>query len=156
MPSMSDEQRANYPGVAPILSQLLFNRGLVEIRDVEEFCREDEVFHDPFLFRDMAAAVDLVISHIKAGNKIIVYGDYDADGVTAATVLLENLLILRAQADVYLPDRVSEGYGLNMEVIKKIAADGGKLIITVDSGIRNKPEIELAKKLGIDVIVNYT
>ena len=153
MPSLPDELISNYPGISPILRQLLFNRGLVDVRGVEEFCREDGIFHDPFLFRDMTAAVDLIIFHIKAGNKIIVYGDYDADGVTASTVLLENLLILKANADVYLPDRVSEGYGLNADVIKKIASEGGKLIITVDTGIRNKPEIDLAKSLGIEVIV---
>ena len=140
------------PDISPVLWQLLFNRGLKNPEEIEAFFTETD-FYDPFLFKNMAAAVDLIIGHIKQGNKIVVYGDYDADGVTASVILLETLNILHGAAEVYLPDRVTEGYGLNQAAINQIAEQGFKLIITVDNGIRNKEEVTYAKKLGLDVII---
>ena len=99
----------------------------------------------------MEAATDLIIKHIKEGNKIVVYGDYDADGVTASVILLETLQTLQAKVDIYLPDRVSEGYGLNKAALKSLASQGVKLIITVDNGIRNKEEADYAQTLGLDL-----
>lgn len=156
-----------HPALNPILLQLLFNRGIKEKEEIDVFLSDHlpaektlvigdqavDAFYDPFLFRDMAAAVELIISHIKAGDQIVVYGDYDADGVTATVILLETLKILHAQAEVYLPDRVSEGYGLNRAAIDQIASQGGKLIITVDNGIRNKEEVAYAKSLGLNIII---
>lgn len=136
----------------PAVLRLLYNRGLKNPALVKEFFGP-AVFYDPFLFKNMAGAVELIISHIKANNQIVVYGDYDADGVTASVVLLETLQILRAKAEVYLPDRVSEGYGLNKLALDSIAASGAKLVITVDNGIRNKDEVLYAQKLGLDVII---
>lgn len=135
--------------------QLLYNRGLTEKKEIEEFLEADYQKYklDPFLFNDIEKAVELIINKVKAGEKIIVYGDYDADGVTATTVLLETLKTLKAVVDIYLPDRVSEGYSLNQEAIKEIAAGGAKLIITVDNGIRNKAEVAYARELGLEVIV---
>lgn len=154
-------------GLHPVLLALLYQRGFKtesEIKSfldytldnsmVKPFSKEDKhPFYSPFLFRDMEAAVKLIISHIKAGNLILVYGDYDADGVTSSVVLLEALKLLHAKAEVYLPDRVSEGYGLNRAAIDQVAKDGVKLIITVDCGVRNKDEVAYAKELGIDVII---
>jgi single-stranded-DNA-specific exonuclease len=101
----------------------------------------------------MTAAADLIIKHIKAGDPIVVYGDYDADGVTASVILLETLKILHAQVEVYLPDRVTEGYGLNKAAIKQIVEQGFKLIVTVDNGIRNKEEVAYAQSQGLDIII---
>lgn len=167
LPPISAETVAAHPDIRPVVLQLLHNRGLKEGADIQKFLAselEPELvlayapddrarFYDPFLFRDMAAAVDMIIGHIKAGRRIVVYGDYDADGVTSSVVLLEALRLLHAAAEVYLPDRVSEGYGLNKAAIKQIAAQGVKLIITVDNGIRNRAEVEYAKQLGLDVII---
>ena len=136
--------------LSPLVMQLLYNRGLIEPMALEAYLHDvlpadktldiagvsDLRFYDPFLFKNMGAAVDLIISHIKAGHKIVVYGDYDADGVTASVILLETLKILQAKVEVYLPDRVSEGYGLNLTAIDQIAEQGFSLIITVDNGIR--------------------
>lgn len=143
---------AAHPDINPLLLQLLYNRGLKDDKDIKAFFADSD-FYDPFLFKNMAAAVDLIIKHIKAGNKIIVYGDYDADGVTSSVILLETLNILHGAAEVYLPDRVSEGYGLNKAAINSIVEQGAKLVITVDNGIRNKAEVAYAKKLGLDVII---
>lgn len=153
--------------IHPALLQLLFNRGFttsaainnylnykLDKELVKSFSDDDGLlFYDPFLFKDMATAVDLIISHIKQGDLIVVYGDYDADGVTSSVILQETLEILHAKTEVYLPDRVSEGYGLNKMAINQIVNSGAKLVITVDNGIRNKAEVAYAKEKGLDVII---
>ncbi len=166
LPKIDDQATKANPDVNLVLLQLLYNRGLKDPASIKVFLAGDlgpeqtlqlgpeaSRFYDPFLFKNMAAAVDLIIKHIKAGNKIVVYGDYDADGVTSSVILLETLRILHAVVEVYLPDRVSEGYGLNKAALNQIAAQGVKLIITVDNGIRNKAEAAIAKKLGLDIII---
>ncbi len=150
-----------------IFQQLLFNRGLNTPESINSFLQgelnpelarplfkgADYLFYDPFLFKDMEKAVDLIISHLKKRQPIVVYGDYDADGVTSSVILLETLRLLNGQAEVYLPDRVSEGYGLNKKAINQIQQAGFKLIITVDNGIRNQAEVAYAKSKGLDVII---
>lgn len=153
--------------INPILAGILWNRGLhnteaaraflsddIDPALVLDFAGDDSLrFYNPFLFRDMQAAVDLIIGHLKAGNKIVVYGDYDADGVTSSAVLAQALKTLHAQVEVYLPDRVSEGYGLNKTALEQIKEQGFSLVITVDNGIRNKEEVDYARNLGLDVII---
>jgi len=150
----------------PVVLQLLYNRGLKEKMSIDMFLEGElepakirsfgegaPAFYDPFLFKNMNAAVDLIISHIKAGHPLVVYGDYDADGVTSSVILLETLNILHGVAEVYLPDRVTEGYGLNKMAINQIVEQGYKLVITVDNGIRNKEEVAYAKEKGLDIII---
>lgn len=158
---------ALHPEINPVLLQLLFNRGLKDKIDIKAFLdselapekvlvigeNTEHAFYDPFLFKNMVAVVDLIINHIKKGNPIVVYGDYDADGVTSSVILLETLKILHATAEVYLPDRVSEGYGLNKAAINQIISQGFKLLITVDNGIRNYEEIAYAKSKGLEIII---
>lgn len=140
-------------GFSPVMAQLLYNRDLKTEDEIEAFLDPGSTFHDPFLFRDMDGAVNLLIAKIKAGEKIVVYGDYDADGVTASAVLFETLKILKARVEVYLPDRVSEGYGLNREAIDQLISSGVKLAVTVDTGIRNKQEVAYAKERGLEIII---
>ena len=158
---------SSLPEIEPVIAQILWNRGLRSATVARAFLSDalepelsldltgnkDLVFYNPFLFRDMQAAVDIIIKHIKARNKIVVYGDYDADGVTAAVVLSEALKTLQAMVDVYLPDRVSEGYGLNKSALDQIKEQGVSLVITVDNGIRNKDEVDYAHRLGLEVII---
>ncbi len=138
-----------------VVLQLLFNRGLVEKDSIDEFLSFDyeKYSHDPFLFQNMEKAVELIIKYIKEQNKIVIYGDYDADGITASAVLIEILTTLKAKVDVYLPDRVSEGCGLNKKAINELQKEEVRLIITVDGGIRNKEEVEYAKSLDLDIII---
>ncbi len=154
MPSDFWEKHQDYN---KFILQLLYNRGLKTDEDLKWFLNselsEPMEFLDPFLFKDMAPAVDLIISHIKQGNKIMIYGDYDADGVTSSALLYDIFKIFKAEVDFYLPDRVSEGYGLNMSVTNEIKNNNFSLIITVDNGIRNKDEVAYAQSLGLDVIV---
>jgi len=158
---------SSLPEIEPVIAQILWNRGLRSATVARAFLSDalepelsldltgnkDLVFYNPFLFRDMQAAVDIIVKHIKARNKIVVYGDYDADGVTAAVVLSEALKTLQAMVDVYLPDRVSEGYGLNKSALDQIKEQGVSLVITVDNGIRNKDEVDYAHRLGLEVII---
>lgn len=166
-PKADAEFFLNHPDINPVLLQLLFNRGLKDKIDIEAFLNcelaSDQTlvigenlehgFYDPFLFKNMSAAVDLIISHIKKGSPIVIYGDYDADGVTSSVILLETLRILHATAEVYLPDRVSEGYGLNKVAINQLVSQGAKLLITVDNGIRNFEEVAYAKSKGLEIII---
>jgi len=154
MPKISEGFVKKFPKYSRAVLQLLYNCGLKEKEEVKEFLNpEYEKLPDPFLFKDMERAVELIIKHVKNENKITVYGDYDADGVTASALLYEVLEILKARVDIYIPDRVSEGYGLNNEAIDKIAQNGVSLIITVDGGIRNKDEVKYAKSKGINIII---
>lgn len=162
----ADFLAADFPESA-LLRQLFFNRGFKDSVAAQSFLTgvlpanqvldiasdKEFLFYNPFLFKDMAVAVALIIKHLKARNKIVVYGDYDADGVTAAAILVETLKILHADVSVYLPDRINEGYGLNLPALEHLAAEGIKLVITVDSGIRNRGEILAAQALGLEVIV---
>ena len=140
--------------INPFILQLLYNRKIEKPEDLKWFLnKEENEFIDPFLFKDMDKAVDLIISHVKNSKKIMIYGDYDADGVTSSALLFDILQIFKAQVDFYLPDRISEGYGLNKPAIDEIKNAGFSLIITVDNGIRNKEEVAYAKSLGLDVII---
>lgn len=155
MPKISDKTIDSFPDYDQAVLQLLQNRSLLSKEKIKEFFADsiDSEKVDPFLFRYMEDAVELIIKHIKEGNQIFIYGDYDADGVTSSALLRDILELLKGQVEVYLPDRVSEGYGLNTNAIDYIKQQGGKLIVTVDGGIRSKDEVAHAKSMGIDVIV---
>ncbi|MBU0647080.1 single-stranded-DNA-specific exonuclease RecJ [Patescibacteria group bacterium] len=154
IPKVSEKLVKQYPDFHPVILQLLANRGLIEKEEIKKFFQVNyNNLLDPFLFKHMNEAVDLIISHIKAGNKIVIYGDYDADGITASAILVEILTIFKANVGVYIPDRTSEGYGLNEKAIDEIARTETKLIITVDNGIRNKKEVAYIKNLGLNVII---
>ena len=154
MPLVSDDFIKKNSEYNEIILQLLFNRGLIDKKQIEVFFQPDKAsLSDPFLFKNMKAAAVLTIKHIKEQNLIVIYGDYDADGVTATAVLIEILNIFKAKTSVYIPGRASEGYGLNSQAIAALVKSGAKLIITVDNGIRNKTEVGYAKSLGLDIII---
>lgn len=141
--------------ISELLASILVNREVTEQKQVEVFLnptRND--FHDPYSMPDMKEAVDRIETAIQKNEKIIIYGDYDVDGVTSITVL-KRFLQDRGMTNVgyYIPKRLDEGYGLNKEAVKKIQEEGYKLIITVDCGITGMEEIEYAYELGMEVIV---
>lgn len=152
---ITDEYKNSFPEVHPIILQLLYNRGLRDQARIDEFTNPDygQDSHNPFLFRHMRVAVDRIFTAIKAGEKITVHGDYDADGVSATVVMVEVLRALGADVCVYIPHRMTEGYGLNENTVDELAANGTRLIITVDCGISNKAEVAVAKEKGIDCII---
>ncbi|MFH1744548.1 MAG: single-stranded-DNA-specific exonuclease RecJ [bacterium] len=150
---IGDDFVKKFSGHDRVILQLAKNRGLDTEEKINDFLDSEGKLFDPFLFNDMEKAVDLIIKHIKNKNKIFVYGDYDADGVTSSCLLVETLETLCADVDVFLPDRVSEGYGLNKKAIDFIASQNTKLIITTDGGVRNVEEVKYAQELGLDVVI---
>ena len=154
-PEVSSEFVSKFPNLDKLTLQLLFNRNITEKEEIEYFVNPNysNTTFDPFLFKDMSAAVELVISHIKKQNKIVIYGDYDVDGVTSSSLLLSTIRSLKGIAEVYIPDRKSEGYGINNGAIDNIEKDKGRLLISVDCGIRNRDEVAYAKEKGLDVII---
>lgn len=110
-------------------------------------------FHDPFKLPDMKKAVARILKAIENNEKIVIYGDYDADGITSTTILKRYMKDRNVEVGTYIPNRLDEGYGLNEEAIREIAKEGYTLMITVDCGITAKSEVELAKNFGIDVII---
>lgn len=155
MPKISKSKLEEFKEVNEIILQLLTNRGIDTREEIDEFFSNtlDPKKVNPFLFKNMEEAVALIIKHIKAENQIFIYGDYDADGVTSSALLRDILELLKGKVEVYLPDRVSEGYGLNNNAIDYIKKQGGKLIVTVDGGIRSREEIAHAQSMGIEVLV---
>ena len=137
-----------------IIGKIIVNRNVTSDEDVRIFItptRDD--FHDPFLFKGMDIAVDRILQAINNKEKILIYGDYDVDGITSTTVLKKYLQERGGIVNTYIPNRLNEGYGLNKEAIKKIKEMGTDLIITVDCGISGIEEVKYAKELGIEVIV---
>lgn len=137
----------------PVLMQILYNRGIREREQIGAFLDgADAVQENPFRLKDMHLAVPRILRAIEKGEPICVYGDFDADGITATALLVSALQRAGAQVGGYIPDRVDEGYGLNVEAIERISQEAG-LLITVDCGIRSIEEVSAARRLGMDVIV---
>ena len=154
----SDEQKVKEVcekyNLNEVIGKIIVNRKVVNDEEVRIFItptRDD--FHDPFLFKDMDIAVNRIIKAIDNKENILIYGDYDADGITSTTVLKKYLQERGGIVNTYIPNRLDEGYGLNKEAIKKIKDMGTDLIITVDCGISGIEEVEYAKELGLEVIV---
>lgn len=140
--------------ISKLVANIIANKGLQNKKEIEIFLnptRKD--FHDPFLMPDMEKAVERIERAINNKEKITIYGDYDVDGITSSTVLSRFLEERGIKPDIYIPDRINEGYGLNQNAIKSIAENRTDLIITVDCGITAIKEVELAKELNMDVVV---
>ncbi|MDE0197912.1 MAG: single-stranded-DNA-specific exonuclease RecJ [Caldilineaceae bacterium] len=140
--------------VHPALLQVLYNRGLRDGDAVASFLQvEDAVQENPFRLTDMSAAVARIVRAIESREVICVYGDFDADGVTATVLMTTALQRAGALVGAYIPNRVDEGYGLNVEALKSIAGKGAQLLVTVDCGIRSVAEVAQAAELGMEVIL---
>ena len=151
IPEAVSQQLAKF---RPLTRQMLYRRGLAEPEQARQFLQaEYEGQTSPFLFQDMATAVARIWQAVEAGEKITVYGDYDADAVTASAVLLRTLRYLGAEAGSYIPDRFTEGYGVNLQAIEKLAQAGTRLVITVDCGTNSCDAADLCKQLGMDFII---
>jgi len=146
---------ASFPQVERHLLQLLWNRGLTNQAAIDEYLNPnwESGVPDPYLFLDMTKAVERIYQAIKQGEIIAVYGDYDADGVSAATILLDSLRKLGANTQVYIPHRENEGYGLHEEALHYLKNKGVSLIITCDCGIANVSQVKTANELGLTVII---
>lgn len=147
----------DFPEYSPMVLQLLYHRGLKTQEAIDEFFNPDYEgdLHDPFLMLGVAEAVKRLQQAIKKQEKIAIFGDYDTDGVCGAIILKAVLEELDADLSggIFIPNRLKEGYGLNSEAIKKMAKKGVKLLLTVDCGISDLADIELANSLGMEVVI---
>ena len=137
-----------------IVAQLLLNRG-VEAPDAARRFLDAPLsgLHKPETLPGVPEAVDRIFHAIEAGRKICVYGDYDVDGVTGSAILMQMLTLLGTRPDLYVPSRLEEGYGLNGDALRQIAAGGAGMVITVDCGIASIAEAHEARRLGMELIV---
>jgi single-stranded-DNA-specific exonuclease len=152
--SKTQENLAKELGIHPILSRILLNRNISTTKEAKKFLFPSlRDLHNPFLMKDMKEGVDRAIKAILEGEKVMIYGDYDADGITSTVLLIKFLRYLKVNTSYYIPDRIRDGYGLHKEALDSIKNDGTDLIITVDCGVSDNDEILYASSLGIDTII---
>ncbi|TWT99224.1 Single-stranded-DNA-specific exonuclease RecJ [Botrimarina colliarenosi] len=141
-------------GLPPVVAQLLAARGILDPDEAREFLEPKLTgLRDPELLPGVPQAADQVRDAIRAGEKIVIYGDYDADGMTSAAILLRCLRLLGADARFYVPHRIEEGYGLNHEALRTLAGQGVRTVITVDCGVASVAEADTARELGLRLII---
>jgi single-stranded-DNA-specific exonuclease len=153
-PPAAPEELARFAPLPPLAAQVFLNRGLRDAAEATDFLNPDyRRLADPMQMKGMDVATARIAHALASGERITIYGDFDADGVTSATLLVQALRHVGGQAEGYIPHRVEEGYGLNREAVESLAGEGTRLLITVDCGISNAAEIARANELGVDVIV---
>lgn len=141
-------------GVSPTVARILVNRKIATPEAARHFLNADmSHVHDPFLMKDMDNAANRVASAVLSDEKIVIYGDYDVDGAVATSMLVLYFKEIGANADFYIPNRLTEGYSLNKTALEKLAREGAKLIVTVDNGIMAIKEASYAKTLGLDLVI---
>lgn len=154
--SVSDLEREiqEKMGISKLLAELLVKRQHTDFDEIREFLLPTEnSIHDSYLMHDMQKAIERIQDAIINDEKITIYGDYDADGITSTALMYETLEELGANVDYYIPNRFSDGYGPNMNVYRDLIEQGTKLIVTVDNGVSGYEEVEYAKKQGVDVVI---
>jgi single-stranded-DNA-specific exonuclease len=152
-PAAPPEVLARFRDISPVLAQVLVNRALHTPDEAARFLQAELDTRNPFLLKDMSKAVGRIRQAIKRREPIVVYGDFDADGVTSTALLVQALTSLGAVVQPYIPHRIDEGYGLNSDALLKLARSGFKLVITVDCGIRSVEEVEDGRAAGLDIII---
>lgn len=154
-PPITQEASEALKAFPPVLQQILFNRGMCTDADARTFLKAQPNFdNNPLQFIGMQAAVDRIQYALTHHEPIAIYGDYDVDGVTATALMVEALGKLGADVRGYIPNRFDEGYGLNKDALDSLKADGVKLVITVDCGIRSPDEALHARTIGLDLIIS--
>jgi len=152
-PRVSSLVVARFPNLHPLIVQILYNRGITTPEQAETFLAPDALIGNPFQMRGVNETIDRLRRAIRAGEAIAVYGDFDADGVTATALLVQVLRSLGAKAKPYIPHRVDEGYGLNLDALQQLKDDGVRVVITVDCGVRSLDEVAFGTRIGLDMIV---
>ena len=154
LPPVPDKYLAEYSGFPPLIVQILYNRGLTEPSQLQSFIAGDEsLAGDPFLLPDMHQAIARIYKALLSGEKIAIYGDFDADGITATALLVQGLSSLEGKAIPYIPHRLAEGYGLRKAALDNLHKQGVSLVITVDCGITGVAEVKQARRMGLDIII---
>ncbi|MCZ6682161.1 MAG: single-stranded-DNA-specific exonuclease RecJ [Planctomycetota bacterium] len=148
------ERLAGELGVAPIVAQVLFNRGVSDVEAARKFLnpRATDIL-PPETLPNCEAAAERIFEAVRRGERIVIFGDYDVDGITAVSILWHCLRIAEAGVDYYIPHRLEEGYGISTEAIEAIAKDGARMIISVDCGVTAIEPAKRAKELGVELII---
>jgi len=145
---------AKETGISPHIAIILYNRGIRDVESIKKFLACDlGDLHDPYLLMDMDKAVERINRAKENGEKITIYGDYDVDGITSIAILYKQLQRMGIEVGYYVPDRNTEGYGVNREALDNIKADGTTILITVDTGITAVEETVYARSIGMDIII---
>lgn len=154
LPPLTDQMPAGGSDFPPLLVQLLHNRGISRPDDFRSFLAADaSLMGDPLLFPDMHKAVTRIYQALLSGETIGVYGDFDADGITATAVLVQGITALGGKAVPYIPHRQTEGHGLTSAALKRLYEQGVSLVITVDCGVTDIPQVNKSMKTGQDIII---
>jgi single-stranded-DNA-specific exonuclease len=139
---------------SPLIAQVLLNRGIIEPDDCHNFLRPSlKCLHEPSLIAHLPRAAERIAKAIRDGEKIVLYGDYDVDGITAVAILWHAIKLLGGRCEYYIPHRLEEGYGLNAEAVAQLCDAGAKLIVTVDCGITAIAPANIARERGVELIV---
>ncbi|MBZ0306049.1 MAG: DHH family phosphoesterase, partial [Anaerolineae bacterium] len=152
-PSLPQEYKNNYGELHPVIMQVLYNRGIKDSNDAQSFLEGKDPQHPAMQMKGMNTAISRIRQAIRKKENIVIYGDFDADGVTSTALLVKTLAALGANVKPYIPHRVDEGYGLNTPALLQMKADGTSLVITVDCGVRSVEEVKAAAAAGLDIIV---
>lgn len=148
------QQIAEQCSLSPVVSQILVQRGINSVASARRFLQPQVTdIRDPFELHDMQKAVDRIQEAVANGEKIVVYGDYDADGITSTAVMYEALDGVGANVEFFVPNRFTDGYGPNQDEYERLIDSGAQLIVTVDNGVSGVQEIAYAKSRGVDVVV---
>ena len=140
--------------ITPVLARILRNRDIIGDNEIERYLHGDiKDLHDPLLMKGMDKAAEIIQSKIQEGKSLRIIGDYDVDGICSTHILLTGIRAFGGKADTDIPHRIKDGYGLNESLIEAAASDGIDTIITCDNGITAQIQIQLAKKLGMTVVV---
>ena len=154
LPPIPDKLLNKISGFSPFMAQILFNRGLVEPSQLESFIAADRSLSgDPFLLPGMHQAVARIYRALLSGETIAIYGDFDADGITAAAVMVQGLSALNGKAIPYIPHRITEGHGLKTAALERLQRQGVTLVVTVDCGITGLSEVRKARRAGLDIVI---
>lgn len=154
LPPIPDSHPVNTPDHSPLISQLLYNRGLADLSQAELFITADKrLSGDPLLLPDMHQAMARIYQALLSGEKIAVYGDFDADGITGTALLVKGLTALGGKTIPYIPHRTKEGHGLNTPALEYLQQQGASLVVTVDCGITGLSQAREAKRKGLDLII---
>ena len=141
-------------GISEIIASILVNRNLNTEDDIKKFMNPDIAYlHNPMLMKDMDKGTDIMLKALRDNKKIVVYGDYDADGIISTYILYSALLRCGGNVKYHIPDRITEGYGINSESLRQLKKEGYEVLITCDNGISAIEQIKLAKELGMSVII---
>jgi single-stranded-DNA-specific exonuclease len=142
-----------FPEITPLVLQILYNRNFRTAEQIDQFLRLELPTEEPFLLKGMTAATERLARAIINREQIVVFGDYDVDGVTATALMMQFFEEIEADARPYIPNRFDEGYGLNNEALKTLADEGANIVLTVDCGIRSVNEVAYGNQCGLDIVI---